>query len=383
MTKSVKKVRELLNANITHVSYVDKGANQKKFFLTKSAEAVEPVFEKRVRLITKADDEQMLVYGVVYEPDVVDAHGDFMTAGEIEKAAHQFIKDARNIDTQHDFESGAGEVVESYVSPADITIGDETIVKGSWVLVTKANEEIWTSIQKGDITGYSMAGTAETIEKADPEEEKKESLFKQLKDFFTKGEVKDAFYERRKKRDFREAFYLFEDVFFTELWNGSPDVSRIREAANDFADLLQDLVNEPDILKAIGPIEKEEVIRVKKEDLQALFKEELAPLHAKLEALEKSQQEGGDEGNASGGTDGTVDASVEKSSEAGSGETSTQEELIKSLKEAMQAEMAPLTARLEAVEKARNISNQVDTDEIEKSDEGGEQDVFKSLFRLP
>ncbi|SDC14031.1 Putative phage serine protease XkdF [Terribacillus halophilus] len=31
-----------------------------------------------------------------------------MTAPEIEKAAHGFMKDARNIDTQHDFQAGVG-----------------------------------------------------------------------------------------------------------------------------------------------------------------------------------------------------------------------------------------------------------------------------------
>ncbi|WP_394810683.1 XkdF-like putative serine protease domain-containing protein, partial [Bacteroides uniformis] len=30
-------------------------------------------------------DEQKLVNGIVYEPDTVDAHGDVMTAAEIEK----------------------------------------------------------------------------------------------------------------------------------------------------------------------------------------------------------------------------------------------------------------------------------------------------------
>ena len=89
--------RELVNAQVTHVSYVDKGANQKRFFLTKSAD--EPTFQKEVKVfINKEDEAQKLVYGVVYEPDVEDSHKDFMTAAEIEKAAHGFLKDARNID---------------------------------------------------------------------------------------------------------------------------------------------------------------------------------------------------------------------------------------------------------------------------------------------
>lgn len=82
--------RELKNAKINFVSYVDKAANKKKFFMTKSSEP--PTFQKEVKLIAKAEDEKKLVYGVVYEPDIADAHGDFMTAEEIQKAAHGFLK---------------------------------------------------------------------------------------------------------------------------------------------------------------------------------------------------------------------------------------------------------------------------------------------------
>ncbi len=124
--------RELVNAKITHVSYVDKAANQKQFFIVKSEK--QPDFQKEVRILAKEADEQKLVYGIVYEPDTVDAHGDFMTAAEIEKAAHGFLKDARQIDKQHDFQGGVGEVVESYVAPADFEMNGETIKKGSWVL---------------------------------------------------------------------------------------------------------------------------------------------------------------------------------------------------------------------------------------------------------
>ncbi len=77
---------ELINAKITHVSYVDKAANQKQFFFMKSEK--ENDFQKEIKVIAKADDAQRLVYGIVYEPNVADAHGDYMTPEEIEKAAH-------------------------------------------------------------------------------------------------------------------------------------------------------------------------------------------------------------------------------------------------------------------------------------------------------
>lgn len=136
--------RELVNAKITHVSYVDKAANQKQFFFMKSEK--QPDFHKEVKVLAKEKGEQKLVCGIVYEPDTVDTHGDFMTAAEIEKAAHGFLKDAREIDKQHDFQGGVGEVVESYVAPADFEMNGEIIKKGSWVLVTKAAEEIWEEI---------------------------------------------------------------------------------------------------------------------------------------------------------------------------------------------------------------------------------------------
>ncbi len=142
-------MRKLENVKVTHVSYVDKAANKKQFFLTKSAS--EPTFETTVKLLTKSDDPQKLVYGVVYEPDVEDAHGDFMDAETIEKAAHGFMEEYQNIDKQHDFKTSAGKVVESYVAPSDMTVGDTAIAKGTWVLVTKATDELWESIQKGEL----------------------------------------------------------------------------------------------------------------------------------------------------------------------------------------------------------------------------------------
>ena len=79
-------------------------------------------------------------------------------------------------------------------APSDFEMGDELIKKGSWVLVTKASDEIWEQIQKGDITGYSMAGTADIgKQEREPASEEK-GLFSLLKNFFlSKGEVKNRY----------------------------------------------------------------------------------------------------------------------------------------------------------------------------------------------
>lgn len=277
--------RELINAQITHVSYVDKGANQKKFFLTKSEDT--PVFEKTVKILIKEEDPQKLVYGVVYEPNVEDAHDDFMTEAEIEKAAHQFLKDSRNIDTQHNFESGSGEVVESYIAPADIEIGDNVITKGSWVLVTKATDEIWDSIQKGEITGYSMAGTAEVIEKTEETLQENNTMLQKaieaLQRVF-KGEVKDKFYEDRLRRDFWNAFYILDDIFWDEIYYGTMDAQRLSDAAKDLGELLLELSQSGDIVKELGGEEgiKEELQKSKRLPEQDLNVAELEKLHTQI-----------------------------------------------------------------------------------------------------
>lgn len=169
----------------SHVSIVDKAANKRSFLLMKDAE--QPNVETDVRLL-KRDEEQQIVYGVVYEPDVVDAHGDFMDAGEIEKAAHVFLKEFRNVDKQHDFTSKVGEVIESYIAPADFELGGQTVTKGTWMMAVKVVDDVWQSIQKGEYTGFSLAGYG-NVEKAEtPVEEpltKEEStFFAKLKKFF-------------------------------------------------------------------------------------------------------------------------------------------------------------------------------------------------------
>ncbi|AGK52026.1 hypothetical protein B1NLA3E_01210 [Bacillus sp. 1NLA3E] len=372
--------RELKNANITHVSYVDKGANQKQFFLTKAAGSPTPTFQKEVKIIMKSEDEQQLVYGVVYEPDVADAHDDIMNADEIEKAAHKFMKDFRNIDTQHDFERGAGELVESYIAPVDMDIDGEIITKGSWVMVTKATDDIWESIKKGEFTGYSMAGTAETIEKkaskpvAKSDDDVK-GFFNAMKSFFSgekiqKGAVRDKYERGIKSRNFWSAMDSFETVIRSYNWQTdnyefAEDETTVREAIQDFTEIMNEILLSNNVLKAIGkPTEeilkagkkisgarmdqinaayealkalKEEVDGeeevMKAEDIAKMLDEKLSPITKRLDAIEK---------------------------EEGTGVTPTgEDDIVKQFGTLLDEKLTPINDRLDAVEKARGVSKQV------------------------
>ncbi|XAK57492.1 XkdF-like putative serine protease domain-containing protein [Bacillus inaquosorum] len=380
--------RELVNAKITHVSYVDKAANQKQFFFMKSEK--QPDFQKEVKVIAKEANEQKLVYGIVYEPDTVDAHGDFMTAAEIEKAAHGFLKDAREIDKQHDFQGGVGAVVESYVAPADFEMNGETIKKGSWVLVTKASEEIWEEIKKGEITGYSMAGIADIAkQKEKPVSQGKhdeKGLFNLFKNFIKgnahllKGAVQDKYDEGRKRREFWAAQDALNSALFK--WDYSDgmetDPEKIREALQDFVNIAQNVLISDDILKAIGPKPEElqkagrkfsasnlqeiksahtalgnllsqvetegEEEEMNAEDVAKSIAEALEPIKKQLAELEKDE-----------------DPKKKKDEEKTAEEEEAEKEAEKKLKKAITVAVQPLADRIETIEKSRGISKQDET----------------------
>ncbi|MGG1147616.1 XkdF-like putative serine protease domain-containing protein [Bacillus wiedmannii] len=381
-------VRELKNAKITHVSYVDKAANKKQFFFTKSEK--KPTFKKDIQLLTKADDPKKLVYGVVYEPGVEDAHQDFMTAEEIEKAAHEFLKDSRDIDKQHDFVSGAGELVESYIAPDDLEINGQTITKGSWVIATKATDEVWEQIQNGEITGYSMAGIAEveeqeTVSKSETGVVK--SFMNHMKAFFNgensisieKGEVRDNYARNQQNRNVWAAWDSLENAYWGSRWDNytteAVDFERLLAAIEDFSEIIQEIRDGGDVAIAkaleskpaatlteeiekagkkvsaatmadietaksalqniIDRVSDKEDDDLKLEDITKAVQDAVEPINQRLDALEKAQQD-------------ETPAEPEK------------DELTKSVTAAIEKVMEPVNQRLSKIEKARGISNQGD-----------------------
>ena len=129
-----------------------------------TAEEIKMDHEVEIRM---ADFEKGLVYGIVYSPDVKDSHGDWTTADEIEKAAHNFLPTAKSDWTNKNHGSDSipdVDVVESYIAPCNFAINGEQVTKGSWVIVSRVNNaDLRKSIQDGEVTGYSLEGTARKL----------------------------------------------------------------------------------------------------------------------------------------------------------------------------------------------------------------------------
>ncbi len=106
-------------------------------------------------------DEKQLVYGVVYEPLKVDSQKDYATSLEIEKAAHKFLEQFNSISLMHQKKIDArAKVVESFIAPTTFKMGGQTIIKGSWVLVTHIiDKNLWKLVKSGKLDAYSIEGT--------------------------------------------------------------------------------------------------------------------------------------------------------------------------------------------------------------------------------
>lgn len=383
---------EIKNAQISFVSLVDKAANKKKFAIIK-AEAT-PTFERSIPIL-KVDDEKRIVTGIVYEPDVLDAHDEFMTVEEIEKSAHQFLKDYRNIDKQHDFVAGQAEVVESWIAKEAGKLGEQDIQKGTWLMsVHVADDDTWGEIKKGELTGFSMGGVGERVEHDDVQKseiEQATGLLQVLKNFFgvgavQKGEVAEKFASRAKSNNFWAAFSTLQDTLQKYNWSSDryefeTDAQKVQEALNEFSVIITEILTTDNIVKSIGKppeailkagrkisianmaeiksahevlsklIEQnadEESEEVKKEDIEKMVTEGIAkalePVTSKLTTLEKGAEPAAEPTNTPEKAELTAD------------------DVTKMVTEAVAKAVEPLAQRIEKVETARGVAKQQETE---------------------
>lgn len=121
--------------------------------------------EYKVKL---GSDEQRIVWGEVYVPNVPDSDGDYMNEETIRKMAYKFMGNLRlkNIDVQHDNAAVLGAcVVESFIARK----GDPDFIENAWVVgVHVPDDATWSKIKKGEINGFSIeamvSGTPSALE---------------------------------------------------------------------------------------------------------------------------------------------------------------------------------------------------------------------------
>ena len=176
--KRVRKSIEIFDAKISFISLVDHPANRRKFLLIKNAGSDgNASFEAHGRILKSESKKDIhFVTGIAYEPLVADTDDNFMTAEEIEKMAHWFMKNGRMVDEQHSFDPNTRcAIVESWIADSDTTIGGQKVTKGTWLIkIEVSDSNIWKKIQNGELAGLSIGGLArygtEDVEIQEPTE---------------------------------------------------------------------------------------------------------------------------------------------------------------------------------------------------------------------
>lgn len=124
------------------------------------------VFDKTSQLLKGLDpNDERFVLGIVLEPEVVDAQGDIYSAAEIRGAAHRFMEDFGGLGLMHERRvNGQVKVLESYLAPADLSLGDQLVKKGTWLLAVRIlDDSLWERVRGGELTGFSIGGSARRV----------------------------------------------------------------------------------------------------------------------------------------------------------------------------------------------------------------------------
>lgn len=119
-----------------------------------------------VPVFKQAQEELKQATFLVLSPDEVDLHGDIYDAVEVRKACHNFNIHCRKANLLHLFDTDAFSIVESYISPVEMQMGETIIKAGSWLAVIQVSDSeegdvIWDGIKNGDYTGVSISGIAQ------------------------------------------------------------------------------------------------------------------------------------------------------------------------------------------------------------------------------
>lgn len=119
--------------------------------------------------INKIDEDQRMVFGwfsVVEEDgeEVFDGEEDAIKSVELEKAAYQFVLDARIAGENH-IRKGVGHLVESIVFTKEKqdTLGIDLGKVGWWGGFFVSDDSVWEKVKKGEFASFSIGGKAERV----------------------------------------------------------------------------------------------------------------------------------------------------------------------------------------------------------------------------
>ncbi|WP_330366080.1 XkdF-like putative serine protease domain-containing protein [Phascolarctobacterium faecium] len=265
--------RVVAGFNVEWISLVGSPANQKKIILKSTNAKPEDQTEKQWNFpLTKVDVEKRIVYGLVAVPNEIDTDGDMYTPAAVEKAMENFMACGYTqfIDREHDYNKRDCFVRESWIVKENDPMFAEV---GAWAVGIKVmSDDLWDVVKSGGVNGLSLAGWA--YESLDPESAAEFNVTKAGKTI------------SEKTKNTLEA---------------------AKNALVDALEMIRNLMPE----KNQKNNEVEDVLNMKKEELEALIKstvtEAVKSIQEGIETLKKSENDG-TAGKGAAGDTGTGEA---------------------------------------------------------------------------
>ena len=107
----------------------------------------------------ETDTPEYTVTSIVLEPDVPGPDGEWYTKETIRKASFDFMQMGQTIKLQHSGYTYEAPIVENYLAPTNLTLGNQSVPEGTWVMTLRIQSEpIWVAIKRGNLTGLSIGG---------------------------------------------------------------------------------------------------------------------------------------------------------------------------------------------------------------------------------
>lgn len=148
VTPKPKKIRI---TKVYRVALVDEGANLiPGLRKSKGGDATADAETGLICPLTKVSADRGLLYSIVYAPMMLDAHGHYMTAEDIETACNTFGEEGMQLDIMHGedaLDRSRAAVVQNFILggldkrfPTEDHLGREVQHEGAWAMVTKIHD---------------------------------------------------------------------------------------------------------------------------------------------------------------------------------------------------------------------------------------------------
>jgi hypothetical protein len=245
------------------------------------------------------NDEKQIAYGYVLVPEEVDSQDDFVSAEDVEKAAHRFLEimskgeqEGQGVGYEHKVFTDIGHPVESVVDrdgsvAKSMGVSDEDIRPGGWWAGIRMEDEYWDLAKSGEITGFSIGGLGarESVEK---ENSGAQGTLDSAMDFIAKlcGGKKR---KRRKLRKATSYTELTKSVTYDELVTIVAVRDAIIEKSWYLVDAIWSIIDDEEVVNKVAKV-KESVGQFL-DDISALEKVEKQVNKSNLGDVEMTEEQ--------------------------------------------------------------------------------------------